>query len=141
MDFTYPADLHFSCNRCALCCGDTKQKTRHILLLESEAKIVASQTSRDVTDFSFRIVDKSPFGYEMKKTKAGKCVFLKENQCAIYDVRPLICRFYPFELRFDKDMQLQVFDFTFECPGIGQGKDFSINDFERLFVLAQERLP
>jgi Fe-S-cluster containining protein len=108
--------------------------------LEAEAKIIASQTSQDMADFSFQIVDKFPFGYEMKKTGEGKCVFLKEKQCTIYHVRPLICRFYPFELKFDKDKQLHVFDFTVECPGIGQGKDFSINDFERLFDLAQETL-
>jgi Fe-S-cluster containining protein len=133
--------MHFSCSRCGLCCKDTKQKTRHILLLEAEAKILASHTSRDVTDFSFQIADKLPFEYEMKKTSEGKCVFLKKSRCTIYQMRPLICRFYPFELKFDKYKQLHVFDFTLECPGIGQGKDFSIIDFENLFDLAQERLP
>lgn len=141
MDFTYPANVHFSCNRCGICCRDTEQKTRHILVLEAEAKIIASQTSQGVTDFSFQIADKLPFGCEMKKTSEGKCVFLKENQCTIYQIRPLICRFYPFELKFDKDKQSHVFDFTLECPGIGQGKDFSKIDFERLFLLARERLP
>lgn len=141
MDFNFPANVHFSCSRCGLCCRDTEQKIRHILVLEAEAKIIASQTARDVTDFSFQIANKFPFGYEMKKTNEGKCVFLKQNQCTLYQLRPLICRFYPFELKFDKGKQLHVFDFTVECPGIGQGKDFSIIDFERLFLLAQERLP
>jgi Fe-S-cluster containining protein len=140
VDFACPANVHFSCSRCGLCCGNTKQKTRHILLLEAEAKIIASQTSRDVADFSFQIADKSPFRYEMKKTSESKCVFLHESQCTIYLIRPLICRFYPFELKFDKDKQLHVFDFTLECPRIGQGKDFSMNDFKRLFDLAQEKL-
>jgi Fe-S-cluster containining protein len=139
--FTYPAKVHFNCYQCGLCCGDTKQKTRHILILEAEAKRVASQTSRDIADFSFQIGSKFPFAYEMKKTNMGKCIFLKENQCTIYLARPLICRFYPFELKFDKDKQLHVFNFTHECPGIGQGKDFSCIDFERLFDLAQENLP
>ena len=141
MDFTCPTNLHFSCSQCGICCGDTKQKTRHVLLLETEAKIIASQTSRDIDDFSFQIADKTPFGYEMKKTIEGKCVFLKENQCTIYPLRPLICMFYPFELKFDKNKQLHVFDFTLECPGIGQGKDFNRVDFEKLFLLAQEKFP
>jgi len=140
VDFSYPVNVRFSCNQCGLCCGDTRQKTRHILLLESEVKIIASQTKLDITAFSFQIADKLPFCYEMKKTAEGKCVFLKENKCTIYPMRPLICRFYPFELKFEKDNQLHVFDFTLECPGIGQGKDFSKIDFERLFDLAQERL-
>lgn len=140
MDFTYPVNVRFSCNQCGLCCGDTKQKTRHILFLESEAKSIASQTNLEITDFSFQIDDKLPFRYEMKKTSKGKCVFLKESKCTIYPMRPLICRFYPFELRFEKAQQMHVFDFTLECPGIGQGNDFRKIDFERLFDLAQERL-
>jgi Fe-S-cluster containining protein len=141
VDFSYPTNLRFSCNKCGICCGDTEQKTRHVLILEAEAKAIAAQTGQDISDFSFQISDKLPFRFEMKKTSEGKCVFLKENQCTIYEVRPLICRFYPFELKFDKDMQLHVFDFTLECPGIGQGKEFEIIEFEKLFDLAEERLP
>ncbi len=141
MDFTYPINVHFSCSQCGICCRDTEQKTRHVLLLEDEARNIAVQISRSFADFSFQIADRLPFMYEMKKTEEGKCVFLKENQCSIYLLRPLICRFYPFELKFDKDKQLHVFDFTLECPGVGQGKDFSILDFKKLYDLAQERMP
>lgn len=76
----------------------------------------------------------------MKKAGDGKCVFLKENHCSIYALRPLICRFYPFELKFDDGKQLHVFDFTVECPGINQGDVKGENDFKKLFKLAQERL-
>jgi uncharacterized protein len=141
VNFTYPANIHFDCNQCGICCGDTEQKTRHILLLDAEAKIIESQTSLEKTDFSNQIANKNPFEHEMKKTNDGKCVFLKGNKCTIYLLRPLICRFYPFELRFDKDKQVHIFDFTFECPGIGRGKEFSEIDFEGLFDLAQERMP
>jgi Fe-S-cluster containining protein len=87
-----------------------------------------------------KINDKLPYRYEMKKTNEGKCVFLKENQCIIYQLRPLICMFYPFELKFDDDKVLHVFSFTTECPPIGTGKSFGEIDFRRLFELAQERL-
>ncbi len=76
----------------------------------------------------------------MKKTSEGKCVFLKENQCSIYPIRPLICMFYPFELKFDKDKEVHVFDFTLECPGINQGKVLCQKDFKKLFELAHEKL-
>ena len=140
MDFTYPVKVQFDCNRCGLCCGDTKQKTRRILLLEIEAAKISSQTSEQISDFSTEIKDKLPYSYEVKKTSEGKCVFLKDNQCCIYSLRPLICMFYPFELKFDKDQNLHVFDFTLECPGINQGKVFHERDFKKLFKLAQERL-
>jgi Fe-S-cluster containining protein len=76
----------------------------------------------------------------MKKSSEGKCFFLKENRCIIYEFRPLICIFYPFQLTFDNGKGFHVFEFTLECPGINQGKLFTENDFEMLFKLAQARL-
>ncbi len=73
--------------------------------------------------FTIQIVDKTPYCYEMKKNSEGKCLFLKDNQCSIYALRPLICRFYPFELKFDPEKDQHVFDFTLECPGISKGKN------------------
>ena len=140
MDFAYPVKVRFECNRCGLCCGDTKQKTRHILLLKKEAEKIASQTSQPVTLFSVEVDGKSPYVYEMKKSSEGKCVFLKDNQCSIYTLRPLICMFYPFELKFDCDKEKYDFSFTVECPGINQGELFGIIKFKGLFDIAQERL-
>ena len=140
VDFTYPVNISFECNRCGLCCGDTKQKTRRILLLKLKPKKLLHIPLSRYPIFQREIKDKLPYGYEMKKTSEGKCVFLKDNQCSIYPLRPLICMFYPFELKFDKDQNLHVFDFTLECPGINQSKVLHERDFKKLFELAQERL-
>jgi Fe-S-cluster containining protein len=139
VNFTYPANVSFDCNRCGLCCGDTQEKTRHILLLETEAKKISAETSLPIQDFSKETMG-TPYGYEMKKTPEGKCVFLKDNQCSIYALRPRICMFYPFELKFKEDKGQHAFDFTLECQGINKGKLMTINGFEKLFVLAQEKL-
>jgi len=140
VDFTYPTNIKFDCNKCGICCSDTTQKNRHILLLEQEAKKIAKHTSSCIPDFSTEIGDKFPYIYEMKKTSERKCVFLKEEKCSIYRLRPLICIFYPFELEFNSDKGMHNFNFTVECPGISQGKVFQEKDFKRLFKLAQERL-
>ena len=142
MEFTYPADLWFECNGCGLCCGDTQRKTRHILLLSSEAERIAMQTNQAVADFAVARDArdaKDLYIYEMKKTD-GKCVFLKGNRCVIYSSRPLVCICYPFELRFDARKKVYSFDFTVECPTIGKGKQLNKTYFQKLFVAAQERL-
>jgi len=108
--------------------------------LKSEAEKIASHTCQLITDFSVEINDNYPYIYEVKKSSKGKCVFLKDNQCSIYPLRPLICMCYPFELRFNEDKGLHNFDFTVECPGINQGKLLDKTDFKRLFALIQERL-
>jgi len=140
VEFTYPAKVRFECSRCGLCCGDTEHKKRHILLLEAEAKQIASDTSKQIDEFAQPIQCKQPYTFEMKKGSDGKCLFLKENQCSIYQSRPLICRFYPFDLRFDQEKQVHNFDFTVECPGINSGEVKGKKDFKNLFALAQEKL-
>jgi Fe-S-cluster containining protein len=141
VDFTYPANVLFSCSKCGLCCGDTEQKTRHILLLESEANDISAQTHQPKQAFTTKLRDTAPYMYEMKKNSQGKCLFLKDdNNCSIYSHRPLICRFYPFELKFLQDKNKYGFEYTFECPEIGKSKKFTKKDFEQLFILAKQKL-
>jgi Fe-S-cluster containining protein len=141
VDFTYPANIHFECNQCGLCCGDTKEKTRHILLLESEAHEISAKTGLPIEGFAVEAANGLPYVYEIKKLCQGKCIFLENSQCTIYNSRPLICRFYPFELRFDQNKETYIFNYTIECPKIGEGKALTIKDFEELFFLAKQRLP
>jgi Fe-S-cluster containining protein len=78
------------------------------------------------------IEDSEPYVYRMKKNADGKCMFLKDNTCTIYQMRPLICRFYPFELKSDSRDEY-VFAFTEECPSTGKGFELKRDYFERLF--------
>jgi Fe-S-cluster containining protein len=140
VEFTCPNNVIFECSKCGLCCGDTKEKNRHVLLLEQEANIISKETCLPKETFTTKVTDKNPYCSEMKKNKEGKCFFLKDNQCSIYALRPLICRFYPFELKFDHGKNQYAFNFTFECPGITQGRLVTKKDFEDLFLLAKKRL-
>jgi Fe-S-cluster containining protein len=69
----------------------------------------------------------------MKKTKDAKCVFLKDKVCSIYQIRPMICRFYPFQLNMRNNSY--TFTYTNECKGIGKGLYIKKNYFERLFTI------
>lgn len=138
MRLEYPAELRFQCTKCGLCCGDTKEKTRHILILPAEAEQIATATAQTIPQFAKKIKGKTPYTYEMKKTsEKGKCVFLTKNRCAIYPIRPLICRFYPFELTSKN--QKPHFQHTNECPSIGKGKNLSKTYFEKLLRLAHTK--
>jgi len=138
MNFNYPAAVHFQCVKCGICCGDTKEKARHILLLKIEAEQIATTTSQPTSKFTEKIKNKAPYNYEMKKTKNGKCIFLENNRCTIYTARPLICRFYPFELKITHDGK-HTFLYTLECPGINKGHMLSKNYYRKLLRLAHAR--
>jgi len=56
----------------------------------------------------------------MRKTEDGGCIFLKGNSCSIYSIRPLIGKFYPFELKRTGKGRF-IFAYTDECPGSGGG--------------------
>ena len=139
MNFNYPTAVRFRCTKCGICCGDTKEKTRHILLLKTEAKQIAKTTLQPISKFTLKIKGRTPYSYEMKKTaEDGKCVFLENNCCAIYSSRPLICRFYPFELKISHN-QKPRFLFTEECPGINKGRILSKDYFRKMFRLARAK--
>ena len=132
MEFDYPRNVRFKCERCALCCGDTKSKVRSILLLRLEAERISQKTLKSVEDFAEKIEGFEPYVYRMKKTNDGKCMFLKDKSCDIYQIRPLICMFYPFELK-EAESNKHIFAYTDECPAIGKGPKLKRGYFERLF--------
>jgi Fe-S-cluster containining protein len=139
LNFEYPTTVRFRCTKCGICCGDTKKKTRHILLLKPEAEQIARTTSRPIPAFAEKIEDRTPYVYEMRKSpEDGKCIFLDKNRCTIYPLRPLICRFYPFELKTAHN-EKYTFLFTEECPGINKGRILSEAYFKKIFRLAQAK--
>jgi Fe-S-cluster containining protein len=139
MKLIYPAAVRFDCIKCGICCGDTKEKERHVLVLKKEADQIAASTGQSVSEFAKSVEGKKPYFYELKKTEYGKCVFLRKSQCEIYSLRPLVCRFYPFELgTFGKGRY--KFQHTTECPGISKGRELEANYFRKLFQLANVQL-
>ncbi len=139
MSITHPQNVRFRCVKCGICCGDTPEKERNILLLKKEAQRISTLTKQQKDDFANELTNKEPYAYEMKKTtKGGKCLFLQHNRCTIYQARPLVCRFYPFGL--ETSYNLKTFFFTKECPGIGKGKTIGESDFQKLLNLANSRI-
>lgn len=137
--FEYPREVGFVCSRCGRCCGDTEDAVRHILLLRSDADRISKETSLDFHEFADEVAGFEPYIYEMKKPEDGKCFFLKDNRCSIYELRPLICRFYPFELRNLGDNRY-TFLYTEKCPGIGNSSHLDKMFFEHLFKKAMEAI-
>lgn len=142
MSFDYPDNVSFACCKCGLCCGDTETKMRHVLLLKHDVERIAKYVGREIKAFTVDIIGRTPYIYEMQKSKSGKCIFLKDNKCTIYEARPLICRFYPFELSTN-DEGIYVFRTTEECPGVhvqntqGKGKKLDLDFFMILLNLAR----
>ena len=139
MRFKHPRGLLFQCDRCALCCGDTEKRVRTILLLKSEACRIRLKTGKRFDEFVDKVEGFQPYVYRMKKTESGKCLFLDGNLCSIYDLRPLVCRFYPFELE-GSGKGKYVFIPSHECPCIGTGEMLKKERFNDLFKAFMEAM-
>ena len=137
--FTYPENIRFRCSKCALCCGDTKEKQRKILLLESDVKRISNYIGKDTGDFTKIISGREPYAYLMKKDNGGRCIFLEEKNCSIYTNRPLVCKFYPFEL-----INLGAYRYSFictkECPAVGTGPILKKTFYTKLVNQAEKSL-
>lgn len=130
----YPKNIRFECQRCGRCCGDTPERERKVLMLEREVEQISEITNLKLEEFSTPTSETEPYTYKMRK-REGKCVFLKDAVCQIYNHRPLLCRFFPFCLK-QIDDEIFEFDSSEECPGIGVGKIIEEVDFKAMLAEA-----
>ncbi|MEA2070060.1 MAG: YkgJ family cysteine cluster protein [Asgard group archaeon] len=87
---------------CAKCCIDTEM----ILSQVDIQRLMERGYEQD--SFCYQDDD----GFFRLRNSNGQCVFLKENRCTIYDIRPQGCRFYP--LIYDLDKKAVLVDQ--DCP-------------------------
>jgi Fe-S-cluster containining protein len=111
-----------------------------VLLLKAEAERLALLVGKKICEVAEPVEGKTPYVYEMRKSKEGKCLFYVDNQCAVYELRPLICRFYPFEMKAENGAFR--FAVTVECPCVIKGDRGELDElfFEKLAEFALKEL-
>lgn len=80
-----------SCKRgCHLCCRI------NVTIWEAEAELIADFCRQhDIPISKDYLQEQLKYGWrEVAKTDVGWCIFLKDGECSIYEVRPLACRKY-----------------------------------------------
>jgi Fe-S-cluster containining protein len=128
--FLYPMMAKWGCLRCGNCCRDVIGHERRILLTENDLKRIKDVTGLD--DF-FDETGEEPFKAIMKK-KNGDCIFLREEECSIYDSRALLCRMYPFWIEKINDEFIIKIDE--KCKGVEYGEVLDEEFFQRLLEYA-----
>ena len=104
---------------CSKCCYETEMP-----LSEKDIKRIEKLGYRR-DEFSV-VVD----GVRVLKNVDGKCFFLKDDRCSIYEHRPLGCRFYPVIYDVDRRKAV-VHDF---CPLAGEVKISTVKKVERALI-------
>lgn len=122
--------VKFKCQKdCSNCCTVSGGM---VLISEKDLKKMSKylKVSQDefLVNFTYR---KGKYLCLMDKDEKD-CIFLKDNRCTIYPVRPIQCRTFPFwpqNVKSEKRWQI----ISEECPGIGDGRVFLKEDIEDIF--------
>lgn len=129
--FYYKSEIRFKClPNCANCC---KLSNGYVFLTDTEAIEIADDlgiSEHEFLKYFTRIVDNKLC---LVDGDEENCVFLENRKCNIYDVRPTQCRTYPFwpeSLKSQSRWQLT----QEECPGIGKGRLYSIEEIDLLIM-------
>ena len=128
--FLYPDEIIWKCQRCTSCCKDSLKHVRHIKLLKKEAITLSHKIKIQIENFTVPSLDKI-YSYEILKND-GKCIFLNDDICKIYNNRPLVCQFYPFEMKLLDDDVYQILFSGKECNVINKGKKLNEYFFKKL---------
>jgi Fe-S-cluster containining protein len=90
--------LKFKCTGCGKCCTGSPG---YVFLSSTDLERLASHFSLSpeefAANFTYRVDDKISL-IDQKDT--SDCIFLKNNQCSVYDARPVQCRTFPWWIHF-----------------------------------------
>ena len=117
--------LRFECVKgCVKCCAIPGSVFVH----EKEIPAMAEYFKMTEEDFIEKYL-KTPWGgiWKLNFPEDEPCMFLEENGCSIYPVRPAQCRTFPFwpeNISNVKEWQ----KLRKLCPGIGKGRLYTIDE-------------
>lgn len=126
----YQDGLCFECTQCGNCCsGDPG----YIWATKAEIRRIAEFLGLDNGWLDKRRLRRVGFRYSLTENPNGDCIFLERNgkkpSCAIYPMRPLQCRTWPFWSQ-NLSSKRSWDDLRRTCPGTDQGKHYSLVQIE-----------
>ena len=99
---------NFTCQSCGNCC----RVSGYVHLDDKEVHCIARYLQMPKREFvdRFTCLTRNRQGLSLTEKNDGLCVFLEENTCSIYPVRPHQCRTFPFKWQFSDAKEV--------CPGV-----------------------
>jgi Fe-S-cluster containining protein len=122
----FPDSVGFKCNNCGACCRIQPPEVDLNEQKQIEAKgYKGFLTSPDEAGLRW-----------IKRKKDGSCIFLENNKCKIYSVRPVICKLEPFTIAdynyHQKRIELDLnFPFSCACEGVTEKGSVNVEEVAR----------
>ncbi|MEW6258948.1 MAG: YkgJ family cysteine cluster protein [Thermodesulfobacteriota bacterium] len=136
MRYFFSDGLQFECTRCGTCCtGDPGI----IRVGDVDITAIAAYLQVSLEDVRSRYVRMDASGTGIRERVDGACIFWGEDGCAVYPVRPLQCRLYPFWFQLLRNPDAWKAEQK-RCPGIGRGRLWSEEEILERIWLSMESL-
>jgi Fe-S-cluster containining protein len=107
--------LRFQCTGCGKCCTGSPG---YVFLSETDMHRFASYFQLSIQDFANQYTQQVDGLYALlDRPNSQDCIFLKNNQCSVYETRPTQCRTFPWwiqHLREPSDWE----EAKMRCEGI-----------------------
>ncbi len=136
MTYFFSEGLRFECTRCGACCTGEPGIIR---VTDAEIAAIAAYLQMSLEEVRSGYVRMNDQGSGIRERVDGACVFWIGDGCAIYPVRPLQCRLYPFWFRLLRNPDAWESERK-RCPGIGRGRLWSEEEILERLWLSMERL-
>lgn len=116
----YSKGLKFECTGCGKCCTGSPG---YVWVSKEEIAAIAEYLKIPVDKFVIRYLKKVGKRHSLVEfSKNYDCVFLKDNRCSIYPVRPTQCRTFPWWAQNLSSPEAWQ-EAAKYCEGITQAKD------------------
>ena len=91
----YKDGLRFQCTACGKCCSGF---SGYVWVTESEMLAMAEYLDISLSLFKRKYVRQKDNKYALVELRARNydCIFLRDNKCIVYPVRPKQCKIYPW---------------------------------------------
>ncbi len=100
-------EVGFECDCCGKCC--TSEFNDHVFLLDDDTRRIIQFQGKSFLRPApyFELCDNYGrfyvMGYALKTKPDGDCIFYSGGKCIHYNIRPLICRIFPYMLHREPD--------------------------------------
>lgn len=126
--YFFDAGLRFECQRCGGCCNGEPGLVR---VSPEECRAIAAELELEPQDFERFCVHEVEGVLSLREDESGRCIYY-ENGCAIYAVRPVQCRSFPFWPQYLRSPEAWA-EAARRCPGVNRGRLFTKAEiFERM---------
>ena len=112
------------CSNCvgnsATCCSNLKVDSP--MILPTEAENISKKLHIDIERFANKVEFSKMYNdyslkdlYQMKRQEnSNACHFYINNKCTIYDIRPIDCRIFPYDIKLEKDGNYYLVYYKFD---------------------------